>query len=155
VISYSDLQKYSPTVSLLLIVVGVGLVCTGAFSVAGVQASPSENSQTQLQMNDAACAEYKQADRELNRVYLKIVSDYRRDPVFIKALKKAQLAWLHYRDAHVDSIYPGAASQYGSVSTMCRCGSLTEITKERTQTLNRWLEGVEEGDVCAGSVRVK
>jgi uncharacterized protein YecT (DUF1311 family) len=155
VIRYSDLQKYSPTVSLLLIVVGVGLVCTGSFSVASVQASFSENSQTQLQINDAACAEYKQAERELNRVYLKIVSDYRRDPVFIKAIKKAQLAWLHYRDAHVDSIYPGAASQYGSVSTMCRCGSLTEITKERTQTLNRWLEGVEEGDVCAGSVRVK
>jgi len=106
-------------------------------------------------MNEGACAEYKQADREMNRVYLKIVSDYRGRLAFIKALKKAQLAWLRYRDAHVESIFPGDASQYGSVSTMCRCGSLAEITKERTQTLNRWLEGVEEGDVCAGSVRIK
>jgi uncharacterized protein YecT (DUF1311 family) len=146
------MQNYSLTGTLLLICVCVGLV---AFSLAGVQASSSENSQTQLQMNEASCAEYKQADREMNRVYLKIVSDYRGDPVFIKAMKKAQLAWLRYRDAHVDSIFPGAASQYGSVSTMCRCGSLSEITKERTQTLNRWLEGIEEGDVCAGSVRMK
>jgi uncharacterized protein YecT (DUF1311 family) len=145
------MQNYSLT-GTLLICVCVGVV---ALSFAGVQASSSENSQTQLQMNEASCAEYKQADRDMNRVYLKIVSDYRGDPVFIKALKKAQLAWLRYRDAHVDSIFPGAASQYGSVSTMCRCGSLSEITKERTQTLNRWLEGIEEGDVCAGSVKIK
>ena len=154
-IRYSNMQKYTLAGSLFLICVCAGLVCTSAFSFAGVQASSSENSQTQLQMNEGACVDYKQADREMNGVYLKIVSDYRRDPVFIKALKKAQLAWLHYRDAHVDSIFPGAASQYGSVSAMCRCGSLAEITKERTQTLNRWLEGVAEGDVCAGSVRIK
>ena len=151
-IRYSGMQNYSLTGTLLLICVCVGLV---ALSFAGVQASSSENSQTQLQMNEASCAEYKQADREMNRVYLKIVSDYRGRLAFIKALKKAQLAWLRYRDAHVESIFPGDASQYGSVSTMCRCGSLAEITKERTQTLNRWLEGIEEGDVCAGSVRIK
>ena len=151
-IRYSGMQNYSLTGTLLLICVCVGLV---ALSFGGVQASSSENSQTQLQMNEASCAKYKQADRELNRVYLKIVSDYRSDPVFIKAMKKAQLAWLRYRDAHVESIFPGAASQYGSVSTMCRCGSLSEITKERTKTLNRWLEGIEEGDVCAGSVKIK
>ena len=150
-IRYSDVQNFSLT-GTLLICVCVGLV---ALSFAGVQASSSENSQTQLQMNEASCAEYKQADREMNRVYLKIVSDDRGDPVFIKAMKKAQLAWLRYRDAHVESIFPGAASQYGSVSTMCRCGSLAEITKERTQTLNRWLEGIDEGDVCAGTVRIK
>ena len=154
-IRYSNMQRHTLAGSLLLMCVCAGLVCTVAFSFAGVQASPSENSQTQLQMNEGACAEYKQADREMNRVYLKIVSDYRGRLAFIKALKKAQLAWLRYRDAHVESIFPGDASQYGSVSTMCRCGSLAEITKERTQTLNRWLEGVEEGDVCAGSVRIK
>jgi uncharacterized protein YecT (DUF1311 family) len=152
VIRYSGMQNYSLTGTLLLICVCVGLV---ALSFAGVQASSSKNCQTQLQMNEASCAEYKQADRDMNRVYLKIVSDYRGDPVFIKVMKKAQLAWLRYRDAHVDSIFPGAASQYGSVSTMCRCGSLAEITKERTQTLNRWLEGIDEGDVCAGSVKTK
>ena len=150
-IRYSDMQNYSLTGTLLICV----CVLLVALSCAGVQASSSENSQTQLQMNEASCAEYKQADREMNRVYLKIVSDYHGDPVFIRAMKKAQLAWLRYRDAHVDSIFPGAASQYGSVSTMCRCGSLAEITKERTQTLNRWLEGIEEGDVCAGSVKIK
>jgi uncharacterized protein YecT (DUF1311 family) len=120
VIRYSGMRNYSLNGALLLICVCVGLL---ALSFTGVQASAFENSQTQLQMNEASCAEYKQADREMNRVYLKIVSDYRGDPVFIKALKRAQLAWLHYRDAHVDSIFPGAASQYGSVSTMCRCGT--------------------------------
>lgn len=154
-IRYSEMQKYSLTGALLLSCVCVGLVCTVTLSFARVQASPSEDSQTQLQMNEAACAEYKQADREMNRVYLKIVSDYRGNLAFIKAIKKAQLAWLRYRDAHVESIFPGNASQYGSVSTMCRCGSLAEITKERTQTLKRWLEGIEEGDVCAGTMRVK
>jgi len=30
-----------------------------------------------------------------------------------------------------------------------------ELTIKRSQTLKVWLEGVEEGDVCDGSVRIK
>lgn len=113
------------------------------------------NAQTQQEMNDQACSEYKQADREMNQAYQTILRDYRNDRGFVAALRKAQLAWIRYRDAHLNSIFPGDRSQYGSINTMCRCNDLAEITKERTRVLNRWVEGIEEGDVCAGSVKVK
>jgi uncharacterized protein YecT (DUF1311 family) len=115
----------------------------------------AKNAQTQMQLNKESCDEYKKVDAEMNAVYRRITRDYRQNQVFISALKKAQLAWIGYRDAQVESIFPGDPSQYGSISTMCRCNNLTELTKARTEILNRWIEGVEEGDVCAGSVKIK
>ena len=106
-------------------------------------------------MNDQACSNYKKADGEMNHAYQAILRDYRKDREFVAALRKAQLAWIRYRDAHLNSIFPGDRSQYGSINTMCRCNELAELTKARTQVLNRWVEGIEEGDVCAGSVKVK
>jgi uncharacterized protein YecT (DUF1311 family) len=117
--------------------------------------SSSAGAQTQMQLNKEACDEYKKADVEMNDVYRRINRDYRDNPGFIAALKKAQLAWIRYRDAHLESIFPGDPSQYGSINPMCRCTNLAEITKERTKVLKRWVEGIEEGDVCAGSVKVK
>jgi uncharacterized protein YecT (DUF1311 family) len=111
--------------------------------------------QTQMQLNKEACDEYKKADAEMSDVYRRINRDYRDDAGFIAALKKAQLAWIRYRDAHLESIFPGDPSQYGSINPMCRCTNLAEITKERTRVLKRWVEGIEEGDVCAGSVKTK
>ena len=125
-----------------------------AFVTLGISSSFA-NAQSQMQLNKEACDEHKKADAEMNVAYQRIRRDYREDAHFIAVLKKAQLAWLRYRDAHVESIYPGAPSQYGSVAPMCRCMALAEITRARTQVLNRWVEGVEEGDVCAGSMKVK
>jgi uncharacterized protein YecT (DUF1311 family) len=121
----------------------------------GSPASSDVNAQTQIQLNKEACDEYKKTDTEMNDVYRRINRDYRQHADFIAALKKAQLAWIRYRDAHLESIFPGDPSQYGSISMMCRCANLAEITKERTHALKRWVDGVEEGDVCAGSVKTK
>jgi uncharacterized protein YecT (DUF1311 family) len=112
-------------------------------------------SQTQLQLNEEACAEYKKADAEMNSVYRRITKDYSNDAPFIAALKKAQLAWIRYRDADLESIFPGDPRNYGSINPMCRCMHLADTTKERTKVLKQWVDGVEEGDVCAGSVKVK
>jgi uncharacterized protein YecT (DUF1311 family) len=130
-----------------------GLVVASSFP--SVAALSFANVQTQQDMNGKACGDYNQADREMNQVYQTILRDYAKNRAFITALRKAQLAWIHYRDAHLNSIFPGDRSQYGSINTMCRCNDLAELTKERTQVLNRWFEGIEEGDVCAGSVKVK
>ena len=136
----------------LVALVSIGLLVSPALDL---PAASVASAQTQMQLNQEACDEYKKADAEMNTVYRRITTDYRKDASFIRALKKAQLAWLRFRDAHLESVFPGAASQYGSISPMCRCMTLAEITKARTQTLNRWVEGIEEGDVCAGSVKVK
>jgi uncharacterized protein YecT (DUF1311 family) len=111
--------------------------------------------QTQMQLNEEACGEYKKADAEMNWAFGLIMRNYRGNQSFVSAMRRAQLAWLRYRDAQLESIFPGDARKYGSINPMCRCMQLAEITKARTQILNRWVEGIEEGDVCSGSVKVK
>jgi hypothetical protein len=44
---------------------------------------------------------------------------------------------------------------YGSVQPMCWCMYVTYLTQERTKKLKVWLTGIEEGDVCSGSVKTK
>lgn len=43
--------------------------------------------------------------------------------------------------------------KYGSVYPMCAALFLKELTEERTEKLRVWLNGIEEGDVCSGSVK--
>ena len=111
--------------------------------------------QTQAELNRDACATYDNADAEMNRTYKQILDKYQRDNVFIEKLKTAQRAWIKFRDADLESLYPNTPSAYGSINPMCRCIALAELTTERTKSLKRWIDGVEEGDVCAGSIKIK
>ena len=140
---------------MIVAAVSFALVSTPANFRAHASSASGENGQTQVQLNKEACDDYKKADVEMNGAYQTILREYRSERPFVDALRKAQLAWIRYRDAHVESIYPVDASQYGSINHMCRCNQLAGITRERTRLLNQWVEGVEEGDVCAGSVKTK
>jgi uncharacterized protein YecT (DUF1311 family) len=113
--------------------------------------------QTQGDINEISCRAYRKADAELNKTYKRILTDYKDDGTFIKKLKSAQNAWLKYRDAHVESIYPEADKllQYGSVFGMCNCDAMKKLTEQRTAMLMKWIDGVQEGDVCSGSIKWK
>ena len=113
--------------------------------------------QTQNEMNIEYAAEFDKADKELNRVYRKIFAEYADDKVFLEKLKLAQRAWIKFRDAHMESLFPEEEKRlhYGSVYPMCYSIHMKKITEERTRQLKVWLEGIEEGDVCSGSVKVK
>ncbi len=112
--------------------------------------------QTQADLNDEACGAYKRADAKLNGVYKQILAKYKSDATFLASLRTAQRAWLAFRDAHLDSLYPekDKQTQYGSIYPTCACGVLAELTDARTAQLQVWLQGVEEGDMCSGSVGV-
>ena len=118
-------------------------------------ASAYSFAQTQAELNRDACATYKNADAEMNRTYKQVLDKYQLDNVFIEKLKTAQRAWIKFRDADLESLYPNTPSAYGSINPMCRCIALAELTTERTKSLKRWIDGVEEGDVCAGSMKIK
>lgn len=112
--------------------------------------------QSQGDMNEGAKKKYQKADKALNAVYLKILTEYKEDTAFIKNLKAAQRLWVQLRDAEMKAKYPDSAERrYGSVQPMCWLMYLTELTEERTKKLKIWLTGIEEGDVCAGSVKTK
>lgn len=103
------------------------------------------------------CAKLKSSDEELNRVYNAVSNKHKGDQAFLKKFKSAQKAWLMFRDAHRESIFPAEdkALTYGSSYTDCACGVLLELTEQRVVQLSRWIEGVPEGDVCTGSIGLK
>ncbi len=113
--------------------------------------------QTQLDMNIKASEELKKSDDEMSKLYLKIAEDYRNDSEFVDKFKKAQAAWLAYRDAHLDAVYPHKDKQasYGSVFPMCSCILIDQLTRDRIRELKQWADGTEEGNVCAGSIKFK
>ena len=111
-------------------------------------------SQTQAQMNQQAYASYNKADKKLNTVYQKILVKYKADKLFVTNLKKSQRIWVSFRDAEIDMKYPNYPNQnYGSIHPTCRAIYLTELTESRIKTLTIWLNGIKEGDTCAGSVK--
>jgi len=111
--------------------------------------------QTQNEMNKEAAAGFRAADEELNSTYRKILAQYAEDDVFVASLKEAQRCWIAFRDAQVKMKYPDREpGSYGSVLPMCLAMYLTELTQDRIKALNVWVDGAEEGEVCAGSVKV-
>jgi uncharacterized protein YecT (DUF1311 family) len=114
-----------------------------------------QNAYTQAEMSKCKDITSEEADKELNRVYNAIKKVYQDDPKFLNALKKSQLAWLKFRDAEYETRYPGKDKQgtYGTTYSMCIDIVDANITIQRVIELKRWLRGVREGDVCAGSVK--
>lgn len=99
---------------------------------------------------------YAEAEKEINTVYQKILQEYSSDKEFVKNLKATQRLWIQFRDAEIKAKYPNRTpGYYGSVYSLCVSNLMTKLTNERIRTLEVWLEGIEEGDVCLGSVKRK
>ncbi len=103
----------------------------------------------------AEAADFKTADAELNKVYQAILKAYKDRPEFTQKLKIAQRAWIKFRDAHAESVFPAKdkLGEYGSVYRVCYAQIMASLTEQRTRQLWVWIKGTEEGDVCAGSVK--
>jgi uncharacterized protein YecT (DUF1311 family) len=114
------------------------------------------DAQTQAALDEQSCGQFHKADVALNETYSKILKEYAKDQQFIAKLKTAQRAWLAFRDAELEALYPkdNKQAEYGTVYPMCHCSELQFLTEERTKQLKRWLDGTLEGDVCAGGVKV-
>lgn len=116
-----------------------------------------DHADTQSEINQCSGLDNQAADQELNNVYKAVLSKYANDKTFIKNFKQAQRAWLKWRDAEMAAIYPEQKQPgyYGSSFPGCWVGQLATLTRERTLQLRKWLDGIEEGDVCAGSIPFK
>jgi len=114
-------------------------------------------SQTQFEMNRMSGEEFIKSDSILNDVYSKIILAYKSDTVFIDRLERSQRIWKAFRSAELEMKYPEKEkrSYYGAVYPMCVSFFLKDITDERIEKLRVWLDGIEEGNVCTGSVKVK
>lgn len=116
-----------------------------------------DHADTQSEINQCSSQNNQTADEELNSVYQAVLTKHAKDKSFIENFKQAQRAWLKWRDAEMAAIYPEQKQlgYYGSSFAGCWSDQLATLTRERTLQLRKWLDGVQEGDVCAGSIPFK
>lgn len=107
-------MRHSAT-TLLLVVVS-GSVC--AQQSAEYRAC-SDGAKTQAAMNVCASDEAGRADKQLNDVYRTLLQKTT-DTTAATKIKVAERAWITYRDAYIDAMYPAENKQaeYGSVYPM-------------------------------------
>src|SRR5260364_438869 len=67
-----------------------------------------ETARNQAEMTQCAASKARAPDRELNLLYLDIRKQYRDDPVFLNALRRAQRAWIRFRETQIKMKYPEA-----------------------------------------------
>ena len=100
--------------------------------------------QTQGQMNRTASQAAQTADAAMNARYKKLMTVL--NPTEKAALKKAQQAWLKYRDAEAEFL--SLRSQGGSVHPMVYAQNVAGLTRQRTQELTEaYTEYTTEGDL--------
>ena len=96
----------------------------------------------QSEMNRCADEDAKEAETELNRAYQDLLSKNKTDVIATKKLRTAQRAWVVFRDAQLEALYPAQDKQreYGSIYPMCYAIVATAMTKERIAQLRRMLQ---------------
>ena len=112
--------------------------------------------QNESKTEKQAIAEYNQSEKELNRIFNLILKTYAKDTVFIKKLKESQRLWALSRDADIELVFPyhkADPNEYGSMLNACKAWELKDITDERIDYLNQWVEGID-GSGCEGSRKV-
>jgi uncharacterized protein YecT (DUF1311 family) len=146
----------SKSAVLLVMFLFLLLTVPGASSQKREKKAPKclDTAQSQRDLNDSAGNESAKAERELNATYQGILKKYANDPTFIGRLRTAQRAWLKFRDAQLEMRFP-PSDQAGSAEPMCYASYKAELTQARTRELKVWLDGIEEGDVCAGTIKTR
>ena len=106
----------------------------------------------QSEMNRCADLDARTADADLNHVYQALLAKLKGDDNATKKLRAAQRAWLVFRDAHLQELYPADDKQaeYGSMFPMCYSQAATAITKERTAQLRKMLDDKDPCDATEG-----
>jgi uncharacterized protein YecT (DUF1311 family) len=112
-------------------------------------ADPCATAETQLEMNQCTAAAFHDSDKRLNELYERIVKSLQKDiddaqkqndkdqinynTTLLENLRKAQRAWLAYRDLHCAA----AKQKYegGSIAPAIEMACLQQVTDHRIEEL--------------------
>lgn len=139
------MRAVAPVICLLLI----------SATAAHAQEEPQvdcRNAVAQMDLNICADRDYRAADAELNKAYKQAMAAMQEtdkelggiDKAYVgavEALKKAQRAWLGYRDGQCE--LAGFEARGGSMEPMLVSGCLAELTRKRTSELKQLVESAE------------
>ncbi len=119
-----------------------------------------DRAKTQLDLTECAANEFKKTDGELNRLYQSILADYAENKLFLEKLKTSQRAWIKFRDAEMDVLFPinpedeSKFNVYGKIYSMCYYSYMSEMTRERIYQLKKRFEKKDDSsDVCGGTMK--
>ena len=115
------------------------LIIIRGSAIAAILASlliPQVHAQTQAAMNAQARSEFVQAAAELNRTYEALLTKLP-DAEGKEKLKKAQRAWLAFRDA--EAAFAADKVRAGSMAPTLRYETMTELTRQRIKQLETGL----------------
>jgi uncharacterized protein YecT (DUF1311 family) len=101
-----------------------------------------EKAKTQAEMNVCANQEAARVDAELNDIYRKLLSEAARQPEAVAKIKAAERAWIAYRDAYIDAMYPAKdkLSEYGSIYPMEVDLLRAKLSQQHVQALKEVLK---------------
>ena len=104
--------------------------------------------------------EYQKAQVKLESLNKELHSIYKKNPAFLRALDENIKAWNWYKQTQFDLQFPNAdtaanpKATYGSIYPTCANHILLDLTNKRIESLQPWLKGVNEGELCAGSIKI-
>lgn len=122
----------------------------GAISVASAQC--------QAELNEQMGRDLQDAEAVMAATLASIQRLYAEDAQFLHCLAESQRAWEVYRDRQLAMIFPYKDDpnvSYGTVFPMCWAIWKARLTMQRITELKLWVDGIKEGDVCRGSIRVQ
>ena len=102
----------------------------------------NEKAKTQFDMNACASSEAARVDAKLNNVYRELLSKVADEPEAVAKIKGAEKAWIAYRDAYMDAMYPAKdkAAEYGSIYPMEAELLRAKLTQRQVTALQELLE---------------
>ena len=89
----------------------------------------------QPQMNACLASEYSVVDEQLNEKYKRLIQVLEDG----SSLKKAQVAWLHFRDLTCEYSSSGIGRD-GSLYSFAQSACLIDLTEKRIRDLDQYLE---------------
>jgi len=98
----------------------------------------------QLEMNVCAGDDFKKSDKELNKTYQSVIEKEVDNTLFISKLRRAQKAWIAFRDAELEAEFACAEADvrlcWGSMYPMSYSYRKAELTRERNKHLQKILK---------------
>jgi uncharacterized protein YecT (DUF1311 family) len=115
----------------------------------------NDKAKTQGEMNACASEEAARLDTQLNDVYRKLLSQAARQQEAVAKIKAAERAWIVYRNAYVDAMYPAKDKQaeYGSIYPMEVDLLRVKLTQQQVAALKELLQqysGAEQSGATKG-----
>jgi uncharacterized protein YecT (DUF1311 family) len=156
-ICLGQFREYFRRVAVVLAAIGTlfGTARTGAQAGPGASLPRCfETATTQSQMNRCARDEAARADAELDSVLSALLTETAKDPRAARNVRAAQTAWLAYRDAYLEAMYPARdKSEYGSIYPMERDLLRTKLTMRQVEASRQMLDHYTGADQPGAAVR--